>query len=298
MFYHFLLLKLICFEQFNSYKRARFFWEFNFIFSCIRADVIVWLQSVWQRKEERKIDDPKGRLTRLIKFTRDKAKEVIQHCIQLPDSINYKQAISLIKRLCGHPHTIFAAYRREIKKWPVIEPGDSAALKKFYSFLIKCQSIAADITWNALNSPDKLYNLLAKLTGNMNDRWKRLAYNLRRQKQSDAKFADLVDFIEEGAILVTDPMFSRENLDSFMDRAQSLDHRSRAVKTYATKTNITETEEKGQSTCHKCKKNHDMDNCKKFLELRVNERSRYLAKNKLCFGCYDSWNYNTNRNNM
>ena len=35
------------------------------------------------------------------------------------------------------------------------------------------------------------------------------------------------------------------------------------------------------------KKNHDMNNCKKFLELSVNERSRYLAKNKLCFGCYD-----------
>ena len=36
-----------------------------------------------------------------------------------------------------------------------------------------------------------------------------------------------------------------------------------------------------------CKKNHDTDNCKKFLELIVNERSRYLAKNKICFGCYD-----------
>ena len=36
-----------------------------------------------------------------------------------------------------------------------------------------------------------------------------------------------------------------------------------------------------------CKKNHDMDNCKKFLELTVNERSRYLAKNKLSYGCYN-----------
>ena len=34
-------------------------------------------------------------------------------------------------------------------------------------------------------------------------------------------------------------------------------------------------------------KNHDVGNCKKFLELSVNEGSRYLAKNKLCFGCYD-----------
>ena len=36
-----------------------------------------------------------------------------------------------------------------------------------------------------------------------------------------------------------------------------------------------------------CKKIHDMDNCKKLLELIVNERSRYLTKNNLCFGCYD-----------
>ena len=72
-----------------------------------------------------------------------------------------------------------------------------------------------------------------------------------------------------------------------MDKAQRSDHRNRGVKTYATKTDITGEERRCQSPCHMCKKNHDMDNCKKFLELTVNERSRYLAKNKLCFGCYD-----------
>ena len=82
-------------------------------------------------------------------------------------------------------------------------------------------------------------------------------------------------------------MFSRDALDSFMDKAQRSDHRNRGVKTYATKTDITGEERRCQSPCHMCKKNHDMDNCKKFLELTVNDRSRYLAKNKLCFGCYD-----------
>ena len=82
-------------------------------------------------------------------------------------------------------------------------------------------------------------------------------------------------------------MFSGDALDSFMDKAQRSDHRNRGVKTYATKTDITGEEKKCQSPCHMCKKIHDMDNCKKFLELGVNERSRYLAKNKLCFGCYD-----------
>ena len=46
---HFLLLKLICFEQLVSYKSARFFWEFKFIFSCVRTDVKIWLQNLWQR---------------------------------------------------------------------------------------------------------------------------------------------------------------------------------------------------------------------------------------------------------
>ena len=41
------------------------------------------------------------------------------------------------------------------------------------------------------------------------------------------------------------------------------------------------------SPCHMCKKNHDVDNSKKFLELGVNERSSYLAENKLCFRCFD-----------
>ena len=140
-----------------------------------------------------------------------------------------------MERHSGNPLKIVAAYRREIKKWPLIKPGDSAALKKFYRLLIKCQSITADITWNALNTPDTLCSLLAKLPGNMKDRWNRLAYNLRRHQERDAEFADLVNFVEEETILIIDLMFSRDALDSFMDKT----HRNRGVKTYATKTGIT-----------------------------------------------------------
>ena len=121
----------------------------------------------------------------------------------------------------------------------------------------------------------------------MKGRWNRLACNLRRHQGRDAGFADFVNFVEEEIILVSDPMFSRDALDSFMDKAQRSDHRSRRVKTYATKADITGEEQKCQSPCHMCKKNHDMDNCKKFFEPSVIERSRYLAKNKLCFGRYD-----------
>ena len=85
----------------------------------------------------------------------------------------------------------------------------------------------ADITWNALNTPDALCSLLAKLPGNMKNRWNRLVYNLQRHQERDAEFAYLVNFVEEESILVTDPMFSRDTRDSFMNKAQRSDHRGR-----------------------------------------------------------------------
>ena len=68
---------------------------------------------------KKKIDGLNGRLTRLIKLTSGKAKELIQHCTQLLDLIGYKQVISLMERYYGNPHTNVVAYRRQIKKWPL-----------------------------------------------------------------------------------------------------------------------------------------------------------------------------------
>ena len=75
--------------------------------------------------------------------------------------------------------------------------------------------ITADITWDVLNPPDTLCSLLAKLPGNMKNRQNRLAYNLRIHQQTDAEFADIVNFVEEEIILLTDPMFSRDALFFF-----------------------------------------------------------------------------------
>ena len=110
--------------------------------------------------------------------------------------------------------------------------------------------------------------------------------SLNLHRQTDAEFADLVN-LEEGTILEIDPIFSRDALDSLMDKDHRLDQSTRGMKPYATNTDITREAEKGQSSYHLYKKIHNMNHCKNFLNLRVDERSRYLAMNKLRFGCYD-----------
>ena len=73
---------------------------------------------------EKKIDDPQGRLTRLVKYTDGQPKEMIKYCIQQPAAVGYKNARSLLEEKYGNPHQIFAAYRKEIKSWPQLKPAN------------------------------------------------------------------------------------------------------------------------------------------------------------------------------
>ena len=68
---------------------------------------------------ESKVEGPRGRLIRL-KYTSRAARELINHCIQLPSSEGFKYAKYLLQKVYGSPHEILASYRKEIKKWQQI----------------------------------------------------------------------------------------------------------------------------------------------------------------------------------
>jgi len=74
---------------------------------------------------ETKIMDARGRLIRLIKFTKGDARNLIQHCIQLPPQAGYSTAMKLLESKFGDPHTVVAAYQKEIKALSPIKRGDS-----------------------------------------------------------------------------------------------------------------------------------------------------------------------------
>ena len=123
--------------------------------------------AVFEEVVDKKIDDARGRLTRLIKYTDGEPKEMIKPCIQQPANIRYKNARSLLKQKYGNPHIIIAGYRKEIKAWPQLKPADSAAdgaAQKLHNFLIKCERATYGQTWNALDTPEMCL-VLSKLPG-------------------------------------------------------------------------------------------------------------------------------------
>ena len=129
---------------------------------------------------EIKVEDSRGRLITLLKYTSREAKEFINPCIQLPSNEGFKYAKYLLEKVYGNPHKILAIYRKEIKQWPQIKFGDARAFWKFHTFLLKFRSMSFNQRWNALDSPDIVCMLISKLPGGIMKRWNRKVLNIRR----------------------------------------------------------------------------------------------------------------------
>ncbi len=173
--------------------------EFNYFLATFKEAV------------EAKVTDPRGRLTRLIMYTKGEAKELVKNCIQEDPSTGYLHAMALLRNHYGNPHFIARAYIRELRGWEPLKVGDSMAFRKLYSFLIKCKTcMSSGIYLNELNSPDILQILQSKLPFNMQDKWNRRAMKLRTFDGREANFDDFLTIVETETIVANDPMYSRE----------------------------------------------------------------------------------------
>ena len=150
-----------------------------------------YFMALFSEVVETKIDDPRGRLTRLIKYTMGEPKELIKHYIQLPHDHGYQTAVTLLEKTYGNPHKILSSYQREVKEWPQIKFGDVKAFRKFYNFLLKGESISGSQQWNPMDTPEMLCMLIAKLPGGLIDRWNRNVQAIRKRPLRKPDLQDL-----------------------------------------------------------------------------------------------------------
>ena len=103
---------------------------------------------------------------------------------------------------------------------------------------------------------------------------------------------NMTDFIEEETILINDPLSSREALADYHTK---LEHpvRQKQVKNCTIKAedenkkDVRGSSEDNSSKCKICNGQHDLDECKTFNDMKVEEKSKFLSKQKLCYGCYE-----------
>ena len=96
--------------------------------------------------------------------------------------------------------------------------GDSDGYRRFYNFLIKCESIMSRQQWNSLDTPDILCALISKLPGNARDKWNRKVMMIRRSHGGEPELSDFIDFVDDETLLASDPLFSQEALKQYIER--------------------------------------------------------------------------------
>ena len=111
-----------------------------------------------------------GKLTQLLNLTSREAKELVEPSIQFMIGQNVTlQMQRLLERQYGNPHKLLASYRKEIKQMAKIKPGDTAAYRRLFNFLIKCQSLEYG-GQNPLDTPDVIFMIFTKIPGCLQDR--------------------------------------------------------------------------------------------------------------------------------
>lgn len=244
-----------------------------------------YFMAMFKEVVESKVDDPRGRLTRLIKFTIGEPSELIRHCIQHPPEVGYENAIELLTKRYGNPHIILTN-RKEIRDWPQLKFNDAKGFRDFFSFLIKCQSIVIGRDWNVLDTPDTICALVSKLPGSLTDRWNRKVMIKRHKHLSEPSLEDFIDFIEQESTLINDPLFSRNALKQFTNTKEKLPDKRKSYKSLAMNTNYRSSNDI-KRLCPACSAKHDLDDCKLFLSYTIEDRSKFLGRKRLCYGCYD-----------
>ena len=159
-----------------------------------------------------------GKLTQLLNLTSREAKELVEPSIQFMIGQNVTlQRQRLLERQYGNPHKLLASYRKEIKQMAKIKPGDTAAYRRLFNFLIKCQSLEYG-GQNPLDTPDVIFMIFTKIPGCLQDRWNKKLQKIRKVQMREPVLINLTNFIEDEMVLVNDSLFSREAVGQYEEK--------------------------------------------------------------------------------
>ena len=175
-----------------------------------------YFSSMFKEGVERKTKDPVGRLASLIKFNDGEAKDLIKHWVHLTPDIGYDIAIMLLNKKYGNPYLLLASYGKEIKLLVPVKPGDAMGFRKFHSFVLKCETFSKITNWNSLETLETLCVLVSKLPGGLRVRWNRMVQGIKRNYGREPCLSDFSVLVKEKAILVNDPIFSREAVQEYI----------------------------------------------------------------------------------
>ena len=103
---------------------------------------------------------------------------------------------------------------------------------------------------------------------------------------STTELSDFIDFVDDETLLASDPLFSQEALKQYNERKEKGTRELKSYVSHAAEPAKNERDVSSGNDCPVCEKRHDLNNCRQFNDLTLEERRKILRKKKLCYDCY------------
>ena len=107
----------------------------------------------------------------------------------------------------------------------------------------------------------------------LQDRWRRKVESITENQQRSVKFVDLVEYMEDEARIMTNPLFGRHLLKPFNERYRTANSDSKVFATVS------------KPHCLKCEQDHIIHNCPVLKNMSYEEIYEFVNENKMCFNC-------------
>ena len=223
--------------------------------------------------------DPGEKIHYLKRYLGGEAKSCIEGMFLFNTETAYIKARDLLQARFGSDFAIAEAFREKLYSWQYIADTDSAGLRKYSDFLQQC-----DLAKQCIRGLDCLDDcrenrmMLTKLPDYVIVKWNRIISEFDGYFPPFSTFAV---FMAKEAEVACNPITS-------LNAVRALSSANRTVSVDKDNTLASHQNNTTKTNCRYCQKtNHKLHTCNEFMLLNPEERSEFLDRRRLCFGCLE-----------
>ena len=267
---------------------------------------------------DRVCTDSDLKLSRLMQYTSSVAKEAIRGCLLIGGEEGYKEARSLLSERFGNPHLVAERLMKDLKSDKHVRSPQE--IQQLSDDLRNTKLVLTQLKMlHEVNSQSTILEIVERLPVYVQNRWKRNAFDIKKENACYPDFEDLVEFVQEIAGEVNDPVYGNFAQPKRADRNKGNPSASQtsfvtavtgeseqSMGATAALPNASDHNAKGanvpnasghkQSTgyarsedpCVLCTALHRLWHCPQFRRVSPKERLKIVEDNKLCHNCLRS----------
>ena len=242
-----------------------------------------------------------ARMYYLVQYTAGDVQELMRSCLAMDSEEGYREARKLLAKRYGQPYKIASAYVERVTNGPAIKEEDGAALQSFSALLTTCKNTLNEIGYlSKIENPDSLKKVVARLPFSLRQKWREVADEITEAKAREVTIADIADFVEKKARILTHPIFgdiiSEPKSKSVLDGKRLSCRRLSSFAADAYNPSSSTDDDVSDDTlvlgprrptlsCPLCKATHWLSQCKDFRRRNVSERYQIAREKELCYNC-------------